>query len=65
MDINDLRVVTTVLLFFTFIGIVWWAFGKRRQAYFDAAAQMPFTEEDELAKAAGAPLSPAKKRKES
>lgn len=64
MDINDLRVATTVLLFCVFLGIVWWAFGKSRRQYFDEAAAIPFTEEDEPAAAARS-AARAEKRKES
>lgn len=47
MDQNDLRTIMTVLGFLTFLGIVWWAWGKGRQQRFDEAAALPFTEEDE------------------
>jgi cytochrome c oxidase cbb3-type subunit 4 len=48
MDINDLRSITTVLLFVTFIAIVVWAYsGKRKQA-FDEAASLAVGDEDEL-----------------
>lgn len=42
MDINDLRVVVTVLSFAAFIGIWIWAWSKKNQARFDEAAQLPF-----------------------
>ena len=47
MDQNDLRTIVTVLGFMTFIGIVWWAWGKGRQDGFKEAAALPFTEDDE------------------
>ena len=43
MDINDLRTVMTVVTFVAFIGIVIWAFSKKRKRSFDEAAQLPFT----------------------
>lgn len=46
MDINDARSVITVLAFATFIGIVFWAYGRGRKAAFDEAAALPFTEDD-------------------
>lgn len=47
MDQNDLRTIVTVLGFLTFIGIVWWAWGRGRQDGFKEAAALPFTEDDE------------------
>ena len=46
MDINDLRSIVTVLSFLIFIGIVWWAYGGKRKARFDEAANLPFAEDD-------------------
>ncbi|MBK6630145.1 MAG: cbb3-type cytochrome c oxidase subunit 3 [Betaproteobacteria bacterium] len=51
MDINDIRSILTVLAFATFMGIVVWAYSRRRRAAFDEAANLPFTE-DELPGAA-------------
>jgi cytochrome c oxidase cbb3-type subunit 4 len=42
MDINDLRVVVTVLSFVVFLGIVAWAYSRKRKRDFDEAAQLPF-----------------------
>jgi cytochrome c oxidase cbb3-type subunit 4 len=42
MDLNDLRSLTTVLMFVAFIGIVVWAWAGKRRDSFDAAAQLPF-----------------------
>ncbi len=40
----------TVISLATFIGILWWTFGLKRSADFDAAAQLPFADEiDEVA----------------
>ncbi|MEW6292300.1 MAG: cbb3-type cytochrome c oxidase subunit 3 [Pseudomonadota bacterium] len=48
MDINDLRSITTVLLFAAFIAIVAWAYsGKRKQA-FDEAASLAVGDDDEV-----------------
>ena len=44
MDVNDLRVVVTVLSFIAFIGIVIWVLKRRNAARFDEAAQLPFEE---------------------
>ena len=43
MDINDLRSILTVLAFATFMGIVVWAYSRRRRAAFEEAANLPFT----------------------
>ena len=39
------HVVFTVVLLLIFIGIVIWAFGPKRKAYFEEAAQLPFADE--------------------
>lgn len=45
MDINTLRSVTTLVSFAVFIGIVWWAWSRKRSADFDQAAQLPFEQD--------------------
>ena len=45
MDINTLRAVVTLASFVTFIGIVWWAWSKRRNADFNEAANLPFEQD--------------------
>ena len=47
MDINDFRSLTTVLAFIAFIGIVIWAWGKKRKKSFDDAANLPFADESQ------------------
>lgn len=37
----------TVLLLVMFIGLVWWAYGKRRKDKFDAIANSIFDDEDQ------------------
>jgi cytochrome c oxidase cbb3-type subunit 4 len=39
--------VTTVLAFFSFLGIVAWAYSRRRKAAFDEAANAPFALPDD------------------
>ena len=46
MDINDLRVIIAVLSFVAFVGIVIWAYSRKRKRDFDEAARLPFTGED-------------------
>ena len=46
MDINDLRSIVTVLAFVSFVGIVWWAYGKGARKGFDEAATLPFADDD-------------------
>jgi cytochrome c oxidase cbb3-type subunit IV len=43
---NDASSVMTVVSLATFIGIVWWTFIRHRSADFDAAAQLPFADDD-------------------
>ena len=45
MDINDLRVIVTVLSLVTFIGIWVWAWSKKNQTRFEEAARLPFQDE--------------------
>lgn len=47
MDINDLRSWHTVLMFAVFIGIVVWAWSKKRKKSFDDAANLPFADESQ------------------
>ncbi len=47
MDINDLRVLSLVLAFAAFIGIVWWAYRRKSQKGFEEAANLPFADEQE------------------
>ena len=45
MDLNTLRSVTTVLSLLVFVGIVLWAWSRRRKADFDRAANLPFEQD--------------------
>jgi len=45
MDVNTLRSVTTMLSLLVFLGIVCWAWSKRRSADFEQAAQLPFDQD--------------------
>ena len=45
MDVNDLRVVATVLSFVVFIGILVWAYARRNRADFEEAAKLPFEQD--------------------
>jgi len=45
MDINDVRVVFTLLSFAIFAGIVVWAWSGRNRKAFDEAAMLPFADE--------------------
>ena len=46
MDVNDLRAVTTVVMFLAFIGIVGFALARHRRAGFDEAARVPFLDDE-------------------
>lgn len=46
MNVIDLRVIITVLLFLAFLGIVYWAYSSRQKERFDEAANLPFADED-------------------
>jgi cytochrome c oxidase cbb3-type subunit 4 len=45
MDINDIRAWQTAILLISFIGIIFWAYSKRRKSAFDEAANLPFADE--------------------
>jgi cytochrome c oxidase cbb3-type subunit 4 len=47
MDDAILGSISTVVMFVTFIGIVVWAYSRKRRAAFDAAAKEPFALPDE------------------
>lgn len=47
MDINEFRAWHTVILLIIFIGIVVWAYSKRRKSAFDEAANLPFADEEQ------------------
>jgi cytochrome c oxidase cbb3-type subunit 4 len=46
MNIGTIHSIWTVLLFVSFIGIVIWAYSKRRKASFDEAANLVFADEE-------------------
>ena len=46
MDLNDIRAWHTVVLLIAFIGIIFWAYSKRRKKSFDEAANLPFADEN-------------------
>lgn len=46
MDINDLRGISTLFVFITFIGLCFWAYNSKRKKSFDEAANLPFADEE-------------------
>ncbi|MFC3108751.1 cbb3-type cytochrome oxidase subunit 3 [Undibacterium arcticum] len=44
---TDASSAMTVISLITFIGILWWAFGVKRSRDFDAAAHLPFADDDD------------------
>jgi cytochrome c oxidase cbb3-type subunit IV len=45
LDINDWRGIGTVLCMIAFFAVVVWAYSPSRKARFDAAAQLPFMDD--------------------
>ena len=45
MEVKTLRALVTVVSFATFIGIVWWAWSRRRSDDFSQAANLPFEQD--------------------
>jgi len=39
--------VMTVVSFLTFAGILWWAYGRHKEADFATAAALPFADEED------------------
>ncbi len=46
MDVNDWRGVYTLILMASFIGLIIWAYSKRRKKDFDEAANLPFADDE-------------------
>ncbi|PSV47337.1 cbb3-type cytochrome oxidase subunit 3 [Photobacterium indicum] len=47
MDIITVHSVWTVVLFISFIGIILWAYSKRRKSEFSEAANLVFADEEQ------------------
>lgn len=47
MDQGLVGSIFTVVVFISFVGIVWWAFSSRNKQRFDEAANLPFADEAE------------------
>ncbi len=47
MTISDFHAWHTLVLMVVFIGIVWWAYSKKRKSSFNEAANLPFADEDQ------------------
>ena len=45
MDVNDLRIIVTLLSLVAFVGIVVWVWSRRNRARFDEAKMLPFIDE--------------------
>lgn len=48
MDIGTFRGVLTAILMLLFIGLVFWAYSRRRKEDFDAAARLPLDDDNGL-----------------
>ncbi|MCB8888018.1 cbb3-type cytochrome oxidase subunit 3 [Vreelandella malpeensis] len=46
MDTGTLRGVITFILLLAFLGIVVWAYSRRRREAFDEAANLPFADDE-------------------
>jgi cytochrome c oxidase cbb3-type subunit 4 len=45
MDITTLRIIATLVSFATFIGILGWAYSRRRTEAFEEASRLPFEQD--------------------
>lgn len=48
MDLNFLRIMTTVTTFLTFIGIVAWTYSSRRKKHYEEAARMALDDDQPI-----------------
>ncbi|GEK48883.1 cbb3-type cytochrome c oxidase subunit 3 [Halomonas pacifica] len=48
MDMGTFRGITALLILIAFLGIVAWAYSRRRKKDFDEAANLPFADDDEM-----------------
>jgi cytochrome c oxidase cbb3-type subunit 4 len=46
MDVNDLRVIVTLLSLLAFLGVLGWVGLARNRPRFDSAALLPFADDD-------------------
>ncbi len=46
MDVNDFRIIVTVLSLVAFVAIAIWAWRRPNQAAFDEAAMLPFADDE-------------------
>ncbi len=47
MDINLIRGIQTAVLLLAFIGLIFWAYSKKRKTDFDEAANLPFVDDND------------------
>lgn len=45
MDIGMIRGIGTAMVFIAFIGVLLWAYSKKRKSSFDEAANLPFADD--------------------
>lgn len=48
MDIGTLRGLLTLAIFILFLGLWAWSWSRKRKPEYDAAAQMPLAEDDDM-----------------
>ena len=48
MDLNDARILMTLVALITFLGIVIWAYSDRRKQSFDKAARMALEDDEPI-----------------
>jgi cytochrome c oxidase cbb3-type subunit 4 len=47
MDQGTIGTIFTLVVFISFIGVVWWAFSRRNTKRFEEAANLPFADEEQ------------------
>lgn len=62
MSASTFHSIWTLILFISFFGVVWWAYGKKRKARFEEDARMIFDEDfDHISKDHNSKLAEADK----
>jgi len=46
MDVNDVRALTTLIVFLAFVGIAVWAYSRSNKETLDEHARIPFDSEE-------------------
>lgn len=63
MDIGTFRGLMTLLILIAFLGVVVWAYSKRRKPDFDEASRLPFADDEDVTPPRGRDAPAARQEK--